>query len=245
MRSRPFALSIAGFDPCAGAGVSADIKTMEANGARALGVTTAITYQSDSAFHGVDWLSFEQIEQQINALFTVYEIDVCKIGLVESLDMLMKIIDVLQAKNPAIRIIWDPILRASAGFEFHSNLNSSNLAQVLDQLELITPNADECQSLTALISEADIKQRCAVFLKGGHNVGNADDVLYMDDKEIALSSVRINEKYNKHGTGCALSAAITAALAKGSGMQSACALGKAYVKRFMLSNETTLGAHFG
>jgi hydroxymethylpyrimidine/phosphomethylpyrimidine kinase len=245
MRARPFALSIAAFDPCAGAGVSADIKTLEANGARGLGTTTAITYQSDSAFHGIDWLSFDKIEQQLDALFAVYEIAVCKVGLVESLESLLKIIESLQSKNPAIRIIWDPILRASAGFEFHKNLNPSTLRRVLENIELITPNADEWQSLAALVGEAAIKERCAVFLKGGHNLGNADDVLYVDDKEIALSSVRLNEKYSKHGTGCALSAAIAAALAKGSSVQSACALGKAYVKRLMLSNETKLGAHFG
>lgn len=244
MHDRPYVLSIAGFDPSSGAGVSADIKSLEANRVRGLGVTTSITFQSGSRFNGIDWLSHEQIQRQLAALFAEYDIPVCKIGLLQSLESLRQIIASLKAANNAIRIIWDPILRASAGFEFHENLDKEMLAQVLEHIDLITPNADEWQRLTALISDAEIASKTAVFLKGGHNSSNATDILYSGGEEIEFPSERLDAKYDKHGTGCALSAAIAAALANGSDLQAACGLAKDYVQRFMLSTESKLGAHF-
>src|SRR5690606_29234163 len=116
MKKRPYILSVAGFDPSGGAGILADIKTFEAYKTIGLGVSTALTYQTEDSFLGLDWQSEKQIDMQLEPLLKRYPIKFAKIGLVESLKSLSQIIEVLKHYNPGMKIIWDPILKASAGF---------------------------------------------------------------------------------------------------------------------------------
>ena len=116
---KPYVLSIAGFDPSAGAGVLADIKTFESNGVYGFGVASALTWQNDIEFEKVEWIDYYKIIQQISVLLRRFDIQYVKIGLIESLHVLNELTRFLKEriKNPVI--IYDPILKASAGFVFH------------------------------------------------------------------------------------------------------------------------------
>ena len=172
---RPYALTIAGFDPSAGAGVLADVKALEANGVYGLAACTALTVQNDVAFERVRWVPLADIQDQIRVLLTRFRVDFIKLGLVESLPDLLGLIRWLKAQNPAVHLIWDPVLKATAGYEFHARPNPQLLAAICRELTLLTPNQPEALRLypanTAQTAAAALAAWCPVLLKGGHADG--------------------------------------------------------------------------
>lgn len=233
------AISIAGFDPSAGAGVLSDIKTFEQHGIVGFGVNTALTYQNDNEFDGIDWCTETQIIKQIEVLQRRFHIPFAKIGLIESLTVLKTVIT--QLKKQKTQIIWDPILKASAGFEFHSELNKSDLIDILKQCYLITPNKDEFDILNKICK---LKNYCSVLLKGGHAIGNESiDLLYSDGAETSFTNKRLEA--SKHGSGCVLSAAITANLNISLSLNKAIRMAKSYTTEYLLSTDSLLGQHKG
>jgi Hydroxymethylpyrimidine/phosphomethylpyrimidine kinase len=235
---RPYVLSIAGFDPSAGAGILADCKTFEQHKVYGLGVCSALTVQNDRAFFSIQWLSARQIMEQLQPLS--FNIIACKIGIIESLQTLLEITSFLKHRNPSIKIVWDPVLKASAGYSFHHKIAVHQLEQVLSSIDLITPNFNEWQHLQAISSNAF---PCAVLLKGGHRPDETGvDTLYENGREITIPN-GIKKASPKHGSGCVLSAAITAQLALGLSLQQACAKSKQYIETFLNSNESLLGYH--
>ena len=112
-------LSIAGFDPSGGAGILADIKTFEQQQVNGMGIITAITFQNDIEFVNLKWINIEDIIQQILTLKKRFDFEYIKIGLIKDLDTISEIIQLF--KNDEIKIIWDPIVKATAGFEFHQS----------------------------------------------------------------------------------------------------------------------------
>lgn len=235
---RPYVLSIAGFDPSAGAGVLADVKTMEQCGVYGFAVNTASTFQNEDQFDGVSWVSFEDIKKQLDPLFRKYEIGVVKIGLIESLEVLEKVIAYLLAYNSTVKIIWDPILSASAGFDFHSVIDQEVLSKVLKNIYLITPNKPEYDLLNQV-------KESRVLLKGGHSEVK-DDVLILQKKtgeERIVIEGSTNKMSPKHGSGCVLSSAITSYIALGDELPLACIKGKQYVEKILESNEGLLAYH--
>lgn len=236
---QPTTISIAGFDPSAGAGVLSDIKTYEQHTVQGFGVNTALTYQNDCEFDGLDWCSEKQIVQQIEVLQRRFQIDYAKIGLIENLTVLKAII--AQLKKQGTQIIWDPILKASAGYEFHSEMDKSDLVSVLKKCYLVTPNKDEFEFLNTI---CDLKKYCSVLLKGGHENGlESIDVLYTNGIEIPFANKRLNT--SKHGSGCVLSAATTANLCKGVNLEKAIKNAKHYTTQYIMSTDTLLGQHKG
>jgi thiamine-phosphate pyrophosphorylase len=234
---RPYCLSIAGFDPSAGAGVLSDIKTFEAIGCYGFGVNTAITFQNDDAFEGLSWTPKEAIIKQLIPL-KKYSIAAIKIGLIESFDVLFEIIAWCKNNFPKAKIIWDPILKASAGFTFHDNNQLPK--ELLASIDLITPNADEYAQLN--IEQQNIIN--ALLLKGGHRKDKPGyDTLYTQLNAIDIMGEVFANKVDKHGTGCVLSSAITAHLALGDDLKTSCQRAKKYVERFIQSNQTGLGYH--
>ena len=210
-----YVLTIAGFDPSNGAGLGSDIKTFEAFGTYGLSVCTAVTVQNESEFERVEWMSSELILEQIAILFRKYPIDVVKIGLIEGLETLSLVVERLKQLNPKIRIIWDPILEASAGFLFHSTIDRNKLLYIAKQIYLITPNRLEWIRLFSNQIETDVSQKlCNVLLKGGHAKGEfSTDVLFTKEDTTRFAGIRSPK--SKHGTGCVLSAALAADLAWG------------------------------
>lgn len=243
--TRPIALSIAGFDPSGGAGVLADIKTFENTGVYGLGACSAITFQNDSEFIGVDWLTEEQIVKQLVPLLNRFDIKTAKFGIVRDLTVFSNLVSLLTERG--IKIVWDPIVSASAGFVFHQTINSSELEDILPRLSLITPNWNEIEVLAPGDSQIDATKKlsefCPVLLKGGHAPGDSVTDYLISNGEVYEFSAPRFPGAKKHGSGCVLSAAITAALAKGLSLVDSCNAGRGYVRNFLLSNNNLLGYH--
>lgn len=246
-----YVLSIAGFDPSSGAGITSDCKTFEACGVYGLGVCSAITFQTEDSFLGVEWIAVDTIIRQLDTLLSRYTVRYCKIGLIKDLDTLEIIVQFLI--NRDIRIVWDPILNASTGFTFHQLTTNTlfdveKLKAIVSQLFLITPNRVEFEQLTTALHYTETQQWLslglqALLLKGGHNSTNdCADLLYTSTKITSIEGKRITG-YDKHGTGCVLSSVITAYLAIGYSLTESCTMAKRYVEAFITSSDTLLGVH--
>lgn len=245
--TRPYVLTIAGFDPSGGAGVLADCKTFEQQAVYGFGVCTAWTVQTDDSFLNLHWLSAEQIIEQLQPLMNKFNIAACKIGIIESPETLLEVIGFLKESIPSIQIVWDPVLKASAGYDFHSVETFHSLDAILAVVTLVTPNHNELQQLQSIAGEALIKENraryCSVLLKGGHRPDAlGTDTLYEPTGQTNLEA-GVEKVAPKHGSGCVLSAAITARLALGQTLPEACRGAKQYVESFLNSNQSLLGYH--
>ena len=244
--NHPYALSIAGFDPSAWAGVLADIKTFESNGVYGFGVVSALTWQNDCEFDKVEWVAIDKIIGQIEVLLRRFEIKFIKIGLIESFEVLSELVKYLHERLDAPIIIFDPILKASAGFVFH-NEGDNGLKEVLKKVHCITPNLPEAHKLfgeddlnTTL---EELSEFVNIYLKGGHSEdNNVLDLLYTSDHTYAFTNDRIPNG-EKHGSGCVLSAALTAQLALGNDLPIAAENANSYTWQFLASTDTLLGYH--
>ena len=243
---RPYVLSIAGFDPSGGAGLLSDIKTFENNGVYGMGVVTALTWQNDIAFEKVEWINANKIISQAEVLLSRFDIRHIKIGLIENIDVLVKVISFLKKQIDDPVIVYDPILKASAGFVFHHDL-ARQMQEIWKSIYCITPNIPEAQQLfgakalqRTLEENSDIVN---IYLKGGHSdESTALDLLFTSDHTYAFSNDRL-EKGEKHGSGCVLSSALTAQLALGNDLPTAAENANAYTYQFLGSNDTLLGYH--
>ncbi len=234
---RPYCLSIAGFDPSAGAGVLADTKTFEQLEVYGLGVVSALTCQNENAFEGLEWLKFYDIKKQLLPLLN-YPVKAIKIGLIKDLELLEELLSFIKAIDKDVFIIWDPVLKASTGFNFHEEIKLPG--NILSKLNLITPNFDEYQQL----GFDKLKSNCAVLLKGGHREEErGTDVLFYNGREYKIYGEEFKNKHDKHGTGCVFSSAVTAYISKGYNIIEACKQAKKYVEIFILSNAGKLGYH--
>ncbi len=244
---RPYVLSIAGYDPCNGAGIGSDLKTFEQLAVYGLGVVTSITYQNESNFYDLKWLAFEDIQRQLQALAEKYIPSTVKIGIIKSASVLDQTLKYIKTLWPETFVIWDPILKASAGFSFHQDLSGTIRQLIHQQIDLITPNIPEYKELFHNMAPLDIVNQLEAHLliKGGHSNGtNVCDELYSpDSKQVKILSEKVAGDLQKHGTGCVLSSAIAAYLAQGLNLKEACHKAHFYVKSFIASNNSLLGYH--
>lgn len=246
--NRPIAVSIAGFDPTGGAGVLADVKTFEQFQVLGMGVLSATTIQTETEFLEVNWLSAGDIISQLEPLVANYKIAVVKIGIILSLADLGAVLTWLQVKIPGCKVVWDPVLAASSGFDFHPEIDQEVLINVLKQVYLITPNIPEARKLTGISDEIEaafqLGEHTNVLLKGGHSsVREGLDVLIQDKKPVEIP-IQLKEKMSaKHGSGCILSSAIAANLALGVNLHEACEKGKIYTEKRLASNSNLLAYH--
>jgi hydroxymethylpyrimidine/phosphomethylpyrimidine kinase len=234
-QSRPYCLSIAGFDPSGGAGILADIKTFEQIGAYGLGIVSALTFQNDSTFKGLEWSSLEVIENQMSAL-QKYPVKVVKIGLIESIETLQSVITIAEKYFNKPKIIWDPIMKATAGFNFHNKIKLNSF--LTERITLITPNKAEYSKI-----DSEQLNNVAVLIKGGHSKERGTDILKLDKEAIEIVGEPFEKTIDKHGTGCVLSSAIASFLAKSYPLVESCREAKKYTERFILSNSLNLGYH--
>lgn len=248
MSSRIYILSIAGLDPSSGAGITSDIKTFEAHGVYGLSVCSAITVQNDIAFESSHWVEVKVIIQQIEILFNRFKIDVVKIGLIQNWQVLFQIIKKLKKLNPEIKIILDPILKTSTGFDIHFK-NSLNIVDyILENIFLITPNYDEIQNLYSKKSLKDtidhIISKTNMYLKGGHREDKKgwDELYFNKTLETSIAPI-FKTIYEKHGSGCVLSSSIASYIALGFPIEDAATNAKIYIENFLRSNKTLLGTH--
>lgn len=245
-KNRPIVLTIAGFDPSGGAGILADTKTFEQHKVYGFAINTANTIQTENEFHKIQWTPIDFILESITVLLGNYVIKAVKIGIVPSLDYLGQIVFCLKKHYPFIKIIWDPVLKSSTAFEFLDIKNQVLLYEILVGIDLITPNYNEMQKLFPDFnphSNTSLSGVGALLLKGGHNtIEIGVDYLYASN-EIHKYLPKNDNCFEKHGSGCVLSAAITANLALGQNLKTACANAKTYTENYLLSNPSKLGFH--
>lgn len=240
-----FALTVAGFDGSAGAGFLADIKAMEFFGVYGQAVCTALTVQNENEFLAPKWVSFEQIEAQLDALAKVRKFKAIKIGLVESASVLSLIVKKLKVLFPDAFLIWDPIVASSSGFAFFETQEESEaILSLLPEFDLVTPNQNEFNFLgigvAACRDELNVGKDFSLLLKGGHALGNESvDILFYKGERLRFSSPRVSGT-GKHGTGCALSAAIAANVALGKELPEACEMAKIYMDKYLRSGDGNL-----
>ena len=219
------ALTIAGSDCSGGAGIQADLKTMTMNGVYAMSAITALTAQNTTGVRAIQESTPDFLKQQLDAIFEDIFPDAIKIGMVASSELIRVIADRLKyydAKN----VVIDPVMVASAGSSLmKQNAVQTLIKELLPISTLITPNIPEAQVLSgmtienkedmiAAATQIGDSYHCAVLLKGGHRINDANDLLYADGELIWFEGKRINNT-NTHGTGCTLSSAIASNLAKG------------------------------
>jgi len=233
------ALSIAGSDSCGGAGIQADIKTMTMNGVYAMSAITALTAQNTTGVFGVLECTPKFLRLQLEAVFRDIVPDSVKIGMVSSAELIMVIADTLKAFK-AKNIVLDPVMVSTSGSRLMNPDAISALTNFLFPLAtLVTPNIPEAEVLSGIkINEdSDLKKitkyiadkyGCAVLLKGGHNINDANDLLYADGEFRWFYGKRIDNP-NTHGTGCTLSSAIASNLAKGFSLVESVKRAKEYI----------------
>ena len=235
-------LSIAGFDPTGGAGVLADIKTFEQLGIYGFGVITANTIQDEDNVYDIRWQPLVLILEQMDRLFRKHTIKYVKIGIIENDKTFSALKNHLVNYNPEIHIIWDPVLKSSSGYSIFNYGQSTQ--QLLENVFLVTPNLPEFQRLFKDENEAvSLSHLLNIYLKGGHDTAQpGDDHLFNAGEKSTIRGLTTNV-HEKHGSGCVLSSAITAALAGGESLENACRKGKNYTERFLASHPSLLGFH--
>ena len=233
------ALTIAGSDSSGGAGIQADLKTMTANGVYGMSAITALTAQNTTGVTGIMEVTPEFLEKQLDAIFTDIYPDAIKTGMVSSTELITVISEKLK-QYKAANIVVDPVMVATSGARLISEDAIETLKEKLLPLAtVITPNIPEAEVLSdmTITSEDDMveaakiiyeKFGCAVLCKGGHQVNDANDLLFSDNGAVWFKGKRINNP-NTHGTGCTLSSAIASNLAKGLGLEDAVRNAKDYI----------------
>ena len=220
------ALSIAGTDPTGGAGIQADLKAMTMNGVFAMSVVTALVAQNTMGVKSIAEVEPEFLAQQIDAVF-------------EDIVLIAVIAERLR-KYQAKKIVLDPVMVATSGDRLISEDAIAALKKELMPLAaIVTPNIPEAEVLSGRkignVQEMEAAARCiseaygcAVLLKGGHRINDANDFFYQNGISRWFMGKRIDNP-NTHGTGCTLSSAIAANLAKGCDMPTSIARAKEYL----------------
>lgn len=233
------ALTIAGSDSSGGAGIQADIKTMMANGVYAMSAITALTAQNTTGVTAILNVTPEFLAQELDAVFTDIYPDAVKIGMVSESELIRTIAARLKqygAKN----IVVDPVMVATSGAKLICDEAVDILKTELFPLaSVLTPNIPETEVLTGRLvrfaedmveAARQIAEtyHCAVLVKGGHKLNDANDLLYTDGSYRWFNGKRIDNP-NTHGTGCTLSSAIASNLAKGLSMEVSVERAKEYI----------------
>ena len=233
------ALSIAGSDSSGGAGIQADIKTMTANGVYAMTAITALTAQNTTGVTGIMEVTPEFLAQQLDSIFTDIRPDAVKIGMVSSSALIHVIAEKLK-EYKAENIVVDPVMVATSGSKLISDDAIETLKTCLMPLSsILTPNIPEAGVLSGMKVETEEEMilaakkisetfHCAVLCKGGHQLNDANDLLYRDGEYKWFHGKRIQNP-NTHGTGCTLSSAIASNLAKGYSMDESVKRAKDYI----------------
>ena len=234
------ALTIAGSDSSGGAGIQADIKTMTANGVYAMSAITALTAQNTTGVTSIMEATPQFLAEELDCIFTDIYPDAIKTGMVASTDLIEVIADKLTAYK-AKNIVVDPVMVATSGARLISEDAISTLkSKLLPLAKVITPNIPEAEVLSEMQikSEADMEKAakiicdrlgCSVLLKGGHQLNDANDLLWQKDEQATWFMGKRIDNPTTHGTGCTLSSAIASNLAKGYDLKTSVKYAKNYI----------------
>ena len=233
-------LTIAGSDSSGGAGIQADLKTFAAHGVFGMSVITAVTAQNTCGVTAVQDISPEIITAQIDAVFSDIRVDAVKIGMVSRSESIRAIAEGLKYWKPAI-VVADPVMISKSGYPLlQPEACDTLIRELLPLATLLTPNLPEAEAICgfAIRTESEMERAAkkiltlgarTVLVKGGHLEGNrADDFLYDGEQGSWISGARIQTEHT-HGTGCTLSSALAANLAKDLSLEEAVRAAKQYV----------------
>lgn len=261
------ALSIAGSDPTAGAGIQADIKTMSAIGVYCATAITAVTAQDSDHVRAVHALPPDLVAEQIDSAFGEFGISGVKVGMVGNRAIVDVVARSLERWIPNAGVVLDPVMTATSGASFmDTDALSALMERLLPHCSIVTPNIPECNILLGaeVAAFAEMPEAAgelskslsiragrpvSVYLKGGHlNTGNSGDAKSFGDVFFNAESGRVSRLYgawtetrNLHGTGCTLSSALTAFLVLGYGQDKSAAMAKAYLEKLIAaSSKSTL-----
>ena len=240
---RKTVLTIAGSDCSGGAGIQADLKTMLANGVYGMSAITALTAQNTTGVTDIMEATPEFLKAQLDAIFTDIRPDAVKIGMVASSALIEIIVERLICYK-AENIVVDPVMVSTSGSWLISEDAIGTLtSKLLPLAAVVTPNIPEAEVLSgwpagAISTESDMIRAaktisgtygCAVLLKGGHSINDANDLLYRPDGSSRWFCGQRIDNPNTHGTGCTLSSAIASNLAKGHNLDKSVELAKEYI----------------
>lgn len=253
------ALTIAGSDSGGGAGVQADIKTISALGCYATSAITAVTVQNTLGVQAVHPIPLDILEGQIEAVLSDIGTDAVKIGMLHSAEVVNLVADKIEKYNIK-NVVLDPVMVSTSG---HRLIEESAIEHIKNRLmplaRVITPNLPEAEILAgcSIVSEEDfdemarklsISNTLSVLLKAGHLNGDSLVDYFYNAEEgcmILLPSQRVKTK-NTHGTGCTLSSAFAAALARGEDLTAAAKSAKKYIEQAIIAGtEIEIGHGFG
>lgn len=233
------ALTIAGSDSGGGAGIQADLKAFAANGVYGMSVITAVTAQNTQEVRSVQNIEPAIITDQIEAVFEDLPVDAVKIGMLSSAEIVATVAQTLKKYSPT-QLVLDPVMVSKGGHHLLQQEAMQALKKEMIPLaSIVTPNIPEAEVLTGMtiLTPDDMKEACliikklgahTVLLKGGHLEGPPNDLFYDGEAFHWIKGERIHTK-NTHGTGCTLSSAIAANLAKGATMLEAVTEAKRYI----------------
>ena len=235
----PKALTIAGSDSGGGAGIQADLKTFSAFRVFGTSVLTAITAQNSVGVHGVHEVPPAFVRAQIDAVLSDFGADAVKIGMLSSAPIIAAVTDGLAA-HPHGPVVLDPVMLAKSGDALlHADAREALAQRLLPVATVVTPNLHEASALAGMSvsTEKEMEEAArrilargarTVLVKGGHLKDSATDILW-DGKRFTRFEAKRVDSTSLHGTGCTLSSAIAAGLARGRGLEDAIREAKAYV----------------
>lgn len=238
--SPPILLTIAGFDPCCGAGVAADLKTIAAHNGYGVACVTAVTMQNSQGVRALEPTPAKALRAQLTALLEDVKIAAVKIGMLATRANAQVVGEFLEA-NSFPNVVLDPVLRSTSGFALLEEAGVAYLRDHLMKLVIaITPNTDEAAALSGITIENLESMKAAartlvergaraVVITGGH-LEKPTDLYYDGNEYLTFGSDRIKSE-NTHGTGCTFSTAIAVNLAAGKQLRDAVMLAKAYVTK--------------
>jgi hydroxymethylpyrimidine/phosphomethylpyrimidine kinase len=237
----PIAVTIAGSDSSAGAGIQADLKTFAALGVYGASVITALTAQNTRGVSAIHAVPAEFVTAQIDAVFSDLAVGAVKIGMLARADIIKAVVAGLDRWKP-VNVVLDPVMFATSGDRLLApDAIDALKRELLPRARVVTPNLDEAAALlgTGLATDEDAMQAAAegilalgaraVLIKGGHGAGAYSVDFLFDGPSVTRYAAKRVATRNTHGTGCTLSSAIAAGLAKGQDLATAARLAKAYV----------------
>jgi len=235
----PKALTIAGSDSGGGAGIQADLKTFSAFRVFGMSVITAVTAQNSLGVQGVFNLPPEFVSRQLDSVLSDFGADAIKIGMLSTAPIIGAVAERLRA-HAGEKIVVDPVMIAKSGDALlQTDARTALMKELLPLALVVTPNLPEAEALAGMTvaTEADMEEAARrilalgprnVLVKGGHLRDSATDILW-NGRDFARFAARRLSSSNTHGTGCTLSSAIAACLARGHALKDAVSEAKAYV----------------
>jgi hydroxymethylpyrimidine kinase/phosphomethylpyrimidine kinase len=239
-------MTIAGFDPSAGAGILADIKTMSAFGCYGVAAVTSLTLQNTQGVFGAHHQQKEVVRGQVAPLFDDFNIAAVKTGMLPTVDVIEEVADVIRA-GTIQHVVVDPVVKSTSGFDLlDDKALDALITRLMPLASVVTPNAVEAERITGIrITGVETMEKAAasilalgpraVLIKGG-DVGSeqATDLLLDSNGSVTFSTERVNSR-NTHGTGCTLASALACLLARGRTLHDSIFIAKRYVYKAILS----------